>query len=141
MFDISWSELLILGVVALIVVGPKELPVLLRTLGKYAGMARKQASEFRSHFDDAMREAEMAELREEMEGVRRDILKSTGDVEKALAEAPRSAEAARGAAVARIGATATSAQGAEPAASAAPAEPAPEAPAAAPAASPPAKEA
>lgn len=83
MFDINWSELLILAVVALIVVGPKELPVLLRTLGRYAGMARRQAAEFRSHFDDAMREAEMAELREEMESVRREVMSSTRDIEKA----------------------------------------------------------
>jgi sec-independent protein translocase protein TatB len=92
MFDISWSELLILGVVALIVVGPKELPVLLRTLGRYAGVARRQAAEFRTHFDEAMREAEMAELRQEMDGIRRDVLKSAGDAEKALAEPLQKAE-------------------------------------------------
>ncbi|MGQ0673415.1 MAG: Sec-independent protein translocase protein TatB [Hyphomicrobium sp.] len=94
MFDISWSELLILGVVALIFVGPKELPVFLRTLGRYAGMARRQAAEFRSHFDEAMREAEMAELREEMDGVRRDILKSAQDAERSLAATTDKANAA-----------------------------------------------
>jgi sec-independent protein translocase protein TatB len=92
MFDINWSELLILAVVALIVVGPKELPVLLRTLGRYAGMARRQAAEFRSHFDDAMREAEMAELREEMESVRREVMASTRDIEKAASEPQKSVE-------------------------------------------------
>lgn len=94
MFDISWSELLILAVVALVVVGPKELPVLLRTLGRYAGMARRQAAEFRSHFDDAMREAEMAELREEMESVRRDVLKTKRDIEESVSEPLKEAEKA-----------------------------------------------
>lgn len=60
MFDISWSEMLILGVVALIFVGPKDLPVFLRVLGKYTGMVKRQAAEFRAQFDAAMREAEHA---------------------------------------------------------------------------------
>lgn len=94
MFDISWSELLILAVVALVVVGPKELPVLLRTLGRYAGMARRQAAEFRSHFDEAMREAEMAELREEMESVRREVLKTKNDIEQSVSEPLKEAEQA-----------------------------------------------
>ena len=85
MFDVSWSELLILGVVALIVVGPKELPVLMRTLGRYAGMARKQAAEFRTHFDEAMREAEMSELREEMDSVRREVMGAARSVEQPVA--------------------------------------------------------
>ena len=85
-FDISWSELLILALVALVVVGPKELPVLLRTLGRYAGMARRQAAEFRAHFDEAMREAEMSQLRDEMESVRRDVMKSKDDIEKSVSE-------------------------------------------------------
>ncbi len=87
MFDVNWSELLILAVVALIVVGPKELPVLFRTLGRYAGMARRQAAEFRSHFDDAMREAEMAELREEMDSVRREVMGSVKSAEQAVSDA------------------------------------------------------
>ena len=92
MFDISWSELVILGVVALIVVGPKELPVFLRTLGRYAGMVRRQANEFRTHFDEAMREAEMSELREEMEGVRRDVMKTARDMEQSVAVPPKDEE-------------------------------------------------
>lgn len=84
MFDINWSELLILAVVALIVVGPKELPVLLRTLGKYAGTARRHANEFRAHFEQAMHEAELAELREEMERVKRDVMNSVNSAEDAL---------------------------------------------------------
>lgn len=67
MFDISWSELLILAVVTLLFVGPKELPVFLRTLGRYAGAVKRQASEFRSHFDEAMREAEIEAVRREVD--------------------------------------------------------------------------
>ncbi len=48
MFDITSSKLLLLGIVALFVVGPKELPALLRTVGKYMGMIRRQAAEFRA---------------------------------------------------------------------------------------------
>jgi sec-independent protein translocase protein TatB len=72
MFDLTSSKLLILGVVALIVVGPKELPFLLRTIGKYVGMIRRQANEFRAQFDEAMREAELDSIRKDVENVARD---------------------------------------------------------------------
>ena len=45
MFDIGWTELVVIGVVALLVVGPKELPALLRTIGRYMGMVKRQANE------------------------------------------------------------------------------------------------
>lgn len=73
MFDISWSELLILGIVTLVFVGPKELPTLMRTLGKYAGMVRRHATEFKSQFDAAMREAELESMREEVEKMQTSI--------------------------------------------------------------------
>jgi sec-independent protein translocase protein TatB len=63
MFDITSSKLLILAIVALIVVGPKDLPILLRTVGKYLGVIRRQAAEFRQQFDEAMREAELDHLK------------------------------------------------------------------------------
>lgn len=68
MFDIGWSELMVLGVIALIVVGPKELPALLRTIGRYAGILKRQAAEFRGHFDQAMREAELDQLKKDLTG-------------------------------------------------------------------------
>ena len=83
MFEISWSELLILAVVTLIFVGPKDLPVFFNTLGRYAGAVRRQANEFRRHFEDAMREAEMDSLRRELDGVRDDFQKSVRDAELA----------------------------------------------------------
>jgi sec-independent protein translocase protein TatB len=59
MFDIGGGELLVIGIVALVVIGPKELPGLLRTAGNAMGKVRRMAAEFRGQFDDAMREAEL----------------------------------------------------------------------------------
>lgn len=73
MFDLTSSKLLILGIVALLVVGPKELPALLRTIGKYVGIIRRHATDFRAQFDEAMREQELASLKAEMETVKRDV--------------------------------------------------------------------
>lgn len=91
MFDVSWSELLILGLVALIVVGPKDLPRFLNMLGRYAGVVRRQANEFRSVFDQAMREAEMDEIQKEVRAV-------SDGVKASLDEATRSVESVKTAA-------------------------------------------
>jgi sec-independent protein translocase protein TatB len=69
MFDLTSSKLLILAIVALIVVGPKDLPILLRTVGKYLGIVRRHAAEFRAQFDEVLREAELQDLKKELEGV------------------------------------------------------------------------
>ena len=63
MFDIGWSELVVIGVVALIAIGPKELPGVLRMVGQWLGKARRMASEFQGQFNEAMREAEMADIK------------------------------------------------------------------------------
>src|SRR3954468_4178499 len=70
MFDIGWSELLVIGVVALIAIGPKELPGVLRMVGQWMGKARRMASEFHGQFQEAMREAEMADLKKSFDEVR-----------------------------------------------------------------------
>jgi sec-independent protein translocase protein TatB len=67
MFDIGWSELLLIAVVALIAIGPKELPGALRTLGQWMGKLRRMASEFQGQFHEAMREAEMADLKKQVD--------------------------------------------------------------------------
>jgi sec-independent protein translocase protein TatB len=67
MFDFSWGELVIIGAVALIVIGPKELPTVLRTLGQWMTKIRRMASEFQGQFQEAMREAEMADLKRELD--------------------------------------------------------------------------
>jgi sec-independent protein translocase protein TatB len=63
MFEIGWSELLVIGVVALIAIGPKELPGVLRSVGHWMGKIRKMAAEFQGQFQEAMREAEMSDLK------------------------------------------------------------------------------
>jgi len=66
MFDIAWGELLVIGVVALVVVGPKDLPKLMRTAGQWAGRARGMADQFRRSFDEMARQSELEELRNDM---------------------------------------------------------------------------
>lgn len=70
MFDIGWSELLVIAVVAIVVVGPKDLPKLMRTFGHYAGKLRRAASDFQRQFEEAMRESEIDEVRKAIESVR-----------------------------------------------------------------------
>src|ERR1700712_5729340 len=70
MFDIGWSEFLVIAVVALIAIGPKELPGVLRTVGQWMGKARKMAAEFQGQFNEAMREAEMADLKKTFDEVK-----------------------------------------------------------------------
>lgn len=98
MFDISWSELLILGVVTLIFVGPKELPVLMRTLGRYAGSLKRRANEFKGQFDEAMREMELEEMRKEVEtmqsSVNSEIMSASRTLNDSAKEAAREKPAA-----------------------------------------------
>jgi sec-independent protein translocase protein TatB len=70
MFDIGWSELLVIIVVAIVVVGPKELPRLMGQFGRYAGKLRRAAADFQRQFDEAMRDTEVAEVKKAMESVR-----------------------------------------------------------------------
>jgi len=95
MFDFSMSEILIIGVVALIAIGPKELPGALKTFAYWTKQARKLAREFQSGVDDLIREAELDEARKAVEDARRNInqeIEQTvdpgGDMRKALAEDP-----------------------------------------------------
>ncbi|AHB48583.1 preprotein translocase subunit TatA [Hyphomicrobium nitrativorans NL23] len=90
MFEVSWSEILILGVVTLLLVGPKELPRFLSSLGRHLGVIRKHANEFKAVFEQAMREAEMDSIKQEI----RDI----GDgVKKSFDDATRSVDSAKAA--------------------------------------------
>src|SRR6476661_7801862 len=67
MFEIGWGELLLIGIVALIAIGPKELPGALRTLGQWMAKIRRMASEFQNQFHDAIREAELADLKKDVD--------------------------------------------------------------------------
>ncbi|MBX4870687.1 twin-arginine translocase subunit TatB [Rhizobium bangladeshense] len=64
MLDIGWTELLVIAVVLIVVVGPKDLPPMLRAFGKMTQRARKMAGEFRTQFDEALRESELDDVRQ-----------------------------------------------------------------------------
>ncbi|MFD1701382.1 Sec-independent protein translocase protein TatB [Methylopila henanensis] len=78
MFDIAWSEFLIVAVVALVVVGPRDLPGLLRNVGRMVATVRRMAGEFQTQFNEAMREAELDELRREVSGIKDAARKAAG---------------------------------------------------------------
>lgn len=78
MFGIGWSEFVVIGVVALIAIGPKELPGVLRMVGQSLGKIRRIANEFQGQFQEAMREAEMADVKKEIE----DLSTSATDIAK-----------------------------------------------------------
>lgn len=63
MLEVGWSELLVIAIILIVVVGPKDLPGMMRTFGKMMGRVRTMANEFRSQFDEAMREAELDDVR------------------------------------------------------------------------------
>ncbi|MBI3705894.1 MAG: twin-arginine translocase subunit TatB [Rhizobiales bacterium] len=67
MFELDWGKLVVIGIVALIVIGPKELPTVLRTLAQYMAKIRRMASEFQGQFKEALREAEVADLKKTAE--------------------------------------------------------------------------
>jgi len=68
MFGIDSPELLVIAVVALVVIGPKELPNLLRSWGKWMSQMRGMASEFRGHVDEMVRQSELDEVKKQLEG-------------------------------------------------------------------------
>jgi len=70
MLDIGWSELLVVAVVAIVVVGPKDLPKLMRSFGFYAGKLRRAAADFQRQFDEAMAVSEAEEVRKNIESIR-----------------------------------------------------------------------
>jgi sec-independent protein translocase protein TatB len=112
MFDFSWSELLLIGMVALIFIGPKELPGVLRTLGQWMTKIRRMAGDFQNQFHDAMREAELADLKKEVDDmaaqaanysnfdpladVRTEMESAQRDIESAVADKPAAASPAAG---------------------------------------------
>lgn len=69
--SLGFNEILVLGILALVVVGPKDLPLLLRKLGRWTAKLRGMAQEFRTGFDELARQAELDELKREVEALRR----------------------------------------------------------------------
>jgi sec-independent protein translocase protein TatB len=84
MFDITSSKLLLLAIVALLVIGPKDFPALLRTIGKYMGIIRGHAREFRAQFDEAMRDAELTQLKKDVENIAQETEASFRATEQTL---------------------------------------------------------
>jgi sec-independent protein translocase protein TatB len=84
MFDIAWSEMIVIGAVALIAIGPKDLPKALRAVGAMTAKARRMASEFQDHFREAMREAELESVKEEVANINRDLTAATSGLEGEL---------------------------------------------------------
>jgi sec-independent protein translocase protein TatB len=77
MFDIAWSELLVIGAVALVAIPPKDLPKALRTMGEMVGKVRRMASEFQGQFNDAMRDADLQDIKKTVEGLGDEVKTAT----------------------------------------------------------------
>jgi len=78
MFDLSMTEMLVIGVAALIFIGPKELPGALRTIGKFVSKARGMAREFQGSVQEMVRESELDEIKKQVDKV------TTGDYARAI---------------------------------------------------------
>ena len=89
MFGFGWGEMVIIGIVALIAIGPKELPTVLRTIGMWMGKVRRMANEFQGQFQEALREAELTDLKKHAEDIASDITKfdPVADTQKDLEKA------------------------------------------------------
>lgn len=82
MFDIAWTEMLVIAIVLIVVVGPKELPGMLRTFGKTTAKLRVMAGDFRKQFDEALKEAELDDIKKLAEDAKK--LNPAGDLKKAF---------------------------------------------------------
>ncbi len=89
MFDVAPSEFFLVILVALVVIGPKDLPRVLRTVGKWVGKARGIASQFRSGFDDMVREAELDEMEKKWAAENARIMAEHPDVNTAGDDSPQ----------------------------------------------------
>ncbi|MGX1196317.1 Sec-independent protein translocase protein TatB [Parvibaculum sp. MBR-TMA-1.3b-4.2] len=87
MFDLGWSELLLIAVIALVVVGPRDLPRMMRTAGQYMAKARKVAREFQATFDELARETEVEELRREVASLKSEATAPLSEMRKDLDKA------------------------------------------------------
>jgi len=94
MFDIGWGELVVIGIVALIAIGPKELPTVLRTIGQYMGKVRRMANEFQGQFQEALREAEVADLKTQADDFKSSVTDFTNYDPLADMDKPASADSA-----------------------------------------------
>ncbi len=91
MFDIGWSEMMVIAAVAVVVAGPKDLPRMLRTFGKTMGQVRRTANDFKRQFDEALREAEREAGLEDTKKQLSAVTKPLTDVKKDLDKTMRDA--------------------------------------------------
>ena len=70
MFDLAWSEIAVIGVVALIAIGPKDLPIAIKAVAEMVKKGRRMASEFQGHVDEMVREANLHEVRDQINELR-----------------------------------------------------------------------
>lgn len=93
MLEIGWSEMLVIAIVLIVIVGPKDLPRMLRTFGKTTAKMRSMAGDFRKQFDDAMKEAELDDLKTLAADARK--LNPAGEIKKALSPMDKAAQDVR----------------------------------------------
>ena len=91
MFEVGWSELLVIAVVMIVVVGPKDLPNMLRTFGRMTAKMRGMANDFRRQFDEALKEAELDDVKKSVDSLRglnpmTEVRKQLNPFEKAAAD-------------------------------------------------------
>src|SRR5271169_481190 len=103
MFNFGWGEVIVIAIVALIAIGPKELPTVLRTRGQWMGKVRRMANEFQGQFQEALREAEFADLKKHADDISSSVSEFSNidpladaqkDVERAFEETPAANAAA-----------------------------------------------
>ncbi len=133
MFDIGWTEMLVIAVVMIVVVGPKDLPKMLRTFGKTTAKLRSMAGDFQKQFNEALKEAELDDVKKSVDSLRslnpaNEIRKQLNPFEKAAADVRAGLDKALKPSTPAAGSTATAAPAATAAVAAtstASAEPAP----------------
>jgi len=101
--DIGATELMVIAAVALVVVGPKDLPLMLKKLGQLMGKMRRMATEFRSSFDDMARQSELEDLRREVEAMRTQAVTATSTDSLGLQQTMNEIHASMDAAPADLG--------------------------------------
>lgn len=82
MFDFAWTEIALIGVVALVAIGPKDMPVAIRTVAELIKKARRMAGEFQTHVDEMVKDASLDEVRDQINQIRNFDIK--GEIERAV---------------------------------------------------------
>lgn len=93
MLDIGWSKILILAMVVLVAVPSKDLPALMRQIGKFVANLRRQAEEFRGQFREAIRDTELEQIHKDVEGLRRTTAEGMRDLQRSFDDEVKPIEA------------------------------------------------